>query len=281
MKYYGLLFIALVLSTSAFAQGIIRGKVSDAMDGSPMFGTNVTIKGTTKGSMTDFDGNYSIENLDPGTYTLVASFVAYKTITEENVVVKDGEVTIINFNLASETFVIEQEATVEVRIDRSKDVALESMKKKQAGMMDYISNQQIKKSGDSDAGGALKRVTGVSTVGNYVFVRGLSDRYIKTTLNGAEIPSLDPKRNSVQMDIFPAALIDNLTVMKTVNSNLPADYSGAYINITTKDFPEQFTFSYSGSFGYNTNATFNDQFLTTETSGTDWIGFDNGFRDIP
>ncbi|NQX91876.1 MAG: carboxypeptidase regulatory-like domain-containing protein, partial [Flavobacteriales bacterium] len=281
MKYYGLFILAMLLGTATMAQGIIRGKVSDGQDGSPMFSANVVIEGSTKGELTDFDGNYSIEGLAPGTYTVVASFLSYQTQKEANVVVKDGEVTIVNFNLVTDAYVIEEEATVVTRIDRSKDVAMESMKKKEAGMMDYISNQQIKKSGDSDAAGALKRVTGVSTVGNYVFVRGLSDRYIKTTLNGAEVPSLDPKRNSVQMDIFPANLIDNLTVMKTLNSDLPADYSGAYINITTKDFPEEFTFNYSGSFGYNTNATFNDQFLTTETSDTDWIGFDNGFRDIP
>lgn len=281
MKKHLAIFIALLLTTGALAQGTIRGTVADGVNGDLLIGANVLIQGTSKGAMADLDGNYSLEGLAPGTYTVVASFISYNKLVEENIVVKDGEVSIVNFNLMPATFIIEQEAVVEVRQDRSKDIFMENAKKKDPAMIDYISSQQIKKSGDSDASSALKRVTGVSTVGNYVFVRGLSDRYIKTTLNGAEIPSLDPKRNSVQMDLFPTALIDNLVVVKTLNSDLPADYSGAFINIITKDFPDEFTFNYSGSIGYNTNATFNDNFLTSEGSSSDWMGWDNGFRDVP
>ena len=90
-------------------------------------------------------------------------------------------------------------------------------KKKESSMIDYVSSQEIKKNGDSDASSAIKRVSGVYTIGNFVVVRGLSDRYIRTALNGAEIPSLDPKRNSVSMDLFPTNLIDNLVIVKTLN----------------------------------------------------------------
>ncbi|WP_306639720.1 TonB-dependent receptor [Sanyastnella coralliicola] len=265
---------------SALAQGTIRGKVTDGVSGDVLF-ANVVIEGTSKGVMADLDGNFSLEDLDPGTYTLSCSFISYETVKKSDVVVTDGEVTIVNFTLMPATFVIEDAAEVVTKADRSRDTYMENIKKKNPSMMDYISSQQIKKTGDSDAAGALKRVTGVSTVGNYVFVRGLSDRYLKTTLNGAEVPSLDPKRNAVQMDIFPTNLIDNLVVVKTLQADLPADYSGAYINVITKDFPDQFQFRYSGSFGYNTNSTFNDDFLTSTGSDTDWIGFDNGFRDAP
>ena len=281
MKKHLAIILALFLSVSALAQGTIRGTVADGVNGDLLIGANVLIQGTTKGAMADLDGNYALEGLSAGTYTIAASFISYNKLVEENIVVKDGEVTIVNFNLMPATFIIEQEAVIEVKQDRSKDIFMENAKKKDPAMIDYISSQQIKKSGDSDASSALKRVTGVSTVGNYVFVRGLSDRYIKTTLNGAEIPSLDPKRNSVQMDLFPTALIDNLVVVKTLNSNLPADYSGAFINIITKDFPDKFTFNYSGSLGYNTNATFNNNFLTSAGSDTAWMGWDNGFRDVP
>ncbi len=281
MKKLLFFITALMLTGAAAAQGIIRGKVTDGVTGESLIGANVIIDGSTKGAMADLDGNYSLENLEPGSYTIAASFISYEKITETEVIVKDGEVTIVNFNLMPATFIIEQAAEVVTKADRSRSTYMENIKKKDASMMDYISSQQIKRTGDSDAAGALKRVTGVSTVGNYVFVRGLSDRYIKTTLNGAEIPSLDPKRNSVQMDIFPTNLVDNLVVVKTLQADLPADYSGAFINVITKDFPEEFSFNYSGSFGYNTNATFNDQFLTSERSTTDIWGFDNGFRDIP
>ena len=102
-----------------------------------------------------------------------------------------NEVVLLDFNLYIETYVIEQAAEVVAKVDRSRDVYMENIKKKSAASMDFISSQQIKQAGDSDAAGAIKRVPGVSTVGNFVFVRGLSDRYIKTTLNGAEVPSMN------------------------------------------------------------------------------------------
>lgn len=275
------LAVFVLFCTTAFSQGIIRGKVTDGITGEAMIGANVLIEGTSKGAMADLDGNFSLEGIAAGTYNVVCSFISYEKVVVSGVVVNNGKVTIINIDLKPVTFVIEDGAEIVVKADRAKDNYMENVKKKDAAVMDYISSQQIKKTGDSDAGSALKRVTGVSTVGNYVFVRGLSDRYIKTTLNGAEIPSLDPKRNSVQMDLFPTNLIDNLVVMKTANADLPADYSGAYINVITKDFPEEFMFNYSGSFGYNTNATFNNDFLSSTQSSTDWLGFDNGTRDVP
>ena len=119
------------------------------------------------------------------------------------------------------------------------------------------------------------------TIGNFVVVRGLSDRYIRTALNGAEIPSLDPKRSSVSMDLFPTNLIDNLVVVKTLNADLPSNYSGAYIIVVTKDFPDRFTFSYSTSTGFNTNATFNENFITSAVGSTELWGWDNGSLDIP
>lgn len=277
-----LTFCALVLlCTTAISQGTIRGKVTDGITGEAMIGANVLIEGTSKGAMADLDGNFSLEGIAAGTYNVVCSFISYEKVIVSGVVVTDNKVSIINIDLKPVTFIIEDGAEIVVKADRAKESYMENVKKKDAAVMDYISSQQIKKTGDSDAGSALKRVTGVSTVGNYVFVRGLSDRYIKTTLNGAEIPSLDPNRNSVQMDLFPTNLIDNLVVMKTANADLPADYSGAYINVITKDFPEEFMFNYSGSFGYNTNSTFNNEFLSSTQSNTDWLGFDNGTRDIP
>jgi TonB-dependent receptor len=279
MKKVLLLSVLTLILTSAFAQGIIRGKVTDGSNGDELIGASVIINGTFKGAQADLDGNFSIENLEPGSYTITCSFITYdkNTVTVE---VLDGEVSVANFNMLPTSFEIDVAEVIEKQ-DKRKSVFMDNVKKKDPTMMDYISNQQIKKTGETDAAGALSKVPGVSTVGNYVFVRGLSDRYIKTTLNGAEIPSLDPKRNSVQMDLFPTNLIDNLVVVKTLNADLPADYAGAYINVITRDFPNEFTFNYSGSVGFNTNSTFNNDFLTSQTSSTDWLGFDNGSRDYP
>jgi hypothetical protein len=83
------------------------------------------------------------------------------------------------------------------------------------------------------------------------------------------------------MDLFPTNLLDNIVVYKTFTPNLPGDFTGGLVDISSKDFPEKLTFNYTTSLGYNTNATFNNNFLTSEGSDTDWLGYDNGTRDIP
>lgn len=128
----------------------------------------------------------------------------------------------------------------------------------------------------------MRRVTGVSLEGGKnVVVRGLGDRYTKIILNSVEIPGLDPDRNSVQMDIFPTNIIDNVVVYKTFSPNLPGDFSGGIVDIVTKDFPEKKTFGASISLGYNPNMHFKNNFLKYNSSSTDWLGFDDGTRALP
>lgn len=270
--------ILMLVLGQAMGQGVIRGKMTDAQTGETLIGANVVIKEPYKGAMADIDGNYSLEGLVPGTYEVTGSFIGYAPITE-TVQVTNG-VTLLNFNLYIETYVIEQAAEVVAKIDRSRDVYMENIKKKSASSMDFISSQQIKQTGDSDAAGAIKRVPGVSTVGNFVFVRGLSDRYIKTTLNGAEVPSMNPRRNSIEMDLFPTNLVDNLIIVKTETADLPGDWAGAYISIETKDFPEEFTLNYSSTVGFNDQTTFRNV-LASDVGETDWLAFDDGQRNLP
>ena len=268
----------LLFSSTMWSQGAIRGVIADAQTGETLIGANVVIKDPYVGAMADIDGNFSLEGLAPGTYEVVGSFIGYTPLTET--VTVNNDVVLVNFNLYAETFVIEEAAEVVAKVDRSRDVYMENIKKKSASSMDFISSQQIKQAGDSDAAGAIKRVPGVSTVGNFVFVRGLSDRYIKTTLNGAEVPSMNPRRNSIEMDLFPTALVDNLVIMKTQTANLPGDWAGAYISVETKDFPDEFTFNYSATVGFNDQTTFQDVLGSNEGS-TDWLGFDDGTRALP
>ena len=277
IRVLSLLSFVLVAFTT-WSQGSIRGKMTDAQTGETLIGANVVIKDPYVGAMADLDGNFSLDGLAPGTYEVVGSFIGYTPIVETVTVA--NEVVILNFNLYVETYVIEQAAEVVAKVDRSRDVYMENIKKKSSSSMDFISSQQIKQAGDSDAAGAIKRVPGVSTVGNFVFVRGLSDRYIKTTLNGAEVPSMNPRRNSIEMDLFPTTLVDNLVIMKTQTANLPGDWAGAYISVETKDFPEKFTLNYSTSVGVNDQTTFKEV-LSSNESSTDWLGFDDGSRALP
>ena len=277
-----LAFVLISISSFAFAQkGIIRGTIIEDSSGEPLYGVTVIIKGTTTGAVTDFDGKFEIK-VEPGIYDLQASFVSYKTTTISQVEVKSGDVTVFNQIRLLDNVEELEEVIVTADVIRQSETALLTLKRKSVNLMDGISSENFKKIGDSDAGAAAKRVTGVSVEGGkYVFVRGLGDRYTKTTLNGLDIPGLDPDRNSIQIDVFPTSLIDNLVVLKSFTPDLPADFTGGIVNIETKDFPDKKIFDVSASLGFNPAMHFNSDYITYEGSSTDFLGFDNGERDLP
>lgn len=277
------LFIVFALfSTMVLAQkGKIRGTIIDGANGEPMYGVTVVIQGTTNGAATDFDGAFEI-NADAGTYNLQASFISYKTITISGVEVKAGGVTVMDNITLMEDIGQLEEVVVTAQAIKTTESALLTIKKKSPNLLDGISSQTFKRSGDSDAAAAIKRVPGVSTQGGkYVIVRGLGDRYTKSVLNNVDIPGLDPDRNTLQMDIFPTNLINNIVVIKSFTADLSADFTGGVVNIETKDFPEEKTFGISGSLGVNPSMHFNSNYIDYAGSGTDALGFDNGQRDLP
>jgi hypothetical protein len=274
--------IALLSLTTLWAQnGTVRGTVYDKDNGETMIGAAVTVEGVPGvAGGSDLDGAYTL-SLPAGTYTLKSSYISYQDVKITEVVVVEGEVTVIDFYLPSSTEML-GEVVVEAKASRNTENAVILMQKNATAVMDGISSQTIRKMGDSDAAGAIKRVTGVSVEGGkYVTVRGLGDRYSKTLLNGAEIPSLDPEKNAVQLDLFPTNLIDNMLVYKTFTADKPADFTGGLINLTTKDFPEKFTVQASAQLGFNEQSTMNSNFLTYKGSSTDWLGYDNGARNAP
>jgi len=274
-----LLFALFAITTIAsFGQGTVRGKVTDDL-GETVIGATIVFKDDpTTGVVTDFDGNYSIDIKSSEPKTLVISFIGFQP-QETTVNPQGGEVIIRNFDLVPENFEI-NEVVIEAKANRAGDFYMEKVKKNAASSIDYISSETIKKIGDSNVSAAVRRVTGVSTVGGFVTVRGLADRYIMTTINGNRVPTLDPFTNNLRLDIFPTGLIDNLVITKTGDPELPGSWSGAYISVETKDYPDKFTLSAKTSVGYNTQTT-GKTIVTSEGSDTDWLGFDNGFRDIP
>ena len=282
-----LFFSLMILMQSLVAQnGTIRGKIIDSESGEPMFAASAGVEGTTNGASADFDGNFEI-SIAPGNYNLVLSFIGYNSTTISNVEVLDSEVTFLgsigleNSAINVETVVISAEAI------KNSEVAILSIKKKSVNVIDGISSENFKKIGDSDAAVAVKRVPGVSVQGGkYVYVRGLGDRYTKTTLNELEIPGLDPDRNSIQLDIFPTSIIDNIIVKKTFTSDLHADFTGGVVNLNTKAFPETPKLNLSIGLSYNDKIHYNpfnsnNNFLSYNGSNTDILGFDNGDRDLP
>jgi len=256
------LIIILTTSLGLFAQkGKIRGKIIEDATGQPLIGCSVIIEGTTNGSITDFDGNFSI-SAEPGTYNLISSYVSFATQKISGVSVKADGVTVINIRMKDQAITGETFELTATQV-KNNEAAISTIKQKSVNLVDGISAQTFAKTGDNSAAGALKRVTGVSIQGGKdVYVRGLGDRYTKTILNGITIPGLDPDRNSVQVDIFPTNVVDNIVVYKTFTPDLPGDFTGGMIDIITKDFPESRTFGFSASFSYNPDMHFKNDFLT-------------------
>ncbi|MEM9050653.1 MAG: TonB-dependent receptor [Bacteroidota bacterium] len=278
-----LLFFAFFLSAaSLFAQkGTIRGTVTAAESGETLIGVNIIVAGTSTGTITDLDGNFSIP-LDPGTYALQFSYITYQTTTVEGIEVTANDVTVLgNVSLAQSSTELQQVVITAEQV-RNNEVALMSIKKKSAAIMDGITASKMRLTGDATAVDAAKRVTGVSIEGGkYIYVRGLGDRYSKTTLNGIDIPGLDPDRNSLQLDIFPTNLIDNMVVLKNFTADLPADFTGGLMNVETKSFPEEKILNISASVGFNPSMHFNSDYLTYDGGSTDFLGFDDGTRELP
>lgn len=284
MQKTGILSLFLVIScVVAWAQtGTIRGTVTDKATGELLMFTNVLVKGTNPplGAQTDLDGQYEI-TVPVGTYDLEVSYIGYALNTITEVEVKENEVTVIDFFLESESQVLEEVVVQAARIDRTEN-ALLAIQRKAATIQDGISAQEISRYGSGNAAESMKRVTGASVVdGKYVVVRGLGDRYSAAQLNGLTLPSTDPYRNSSPLDLIPSNLMDNVIASKTFTPNQPGNFTGGNVNINTKSFPERFTLSFTLSGSYNDQASLQDNFLTYTGGNTDWLGFDDGTRELP
>lgn len=271
-----------IFSIALFAQtGTIRGTVFDAATGEYLPGVTVFVEKSATGTITDLDGKFNL-NIAAGTYDLRISYISYESSLLKGIQVKQGNVTVLDdIGLKEATIEITGVTVTGERI-RNTENALMAMKMKSANLIDGISAGNLRKIGDSDAASSVKRVSGVSVSnGKYVYVRGLGDRYSKTILNGVTIPGLDPDRNTVQMDIFPSNIIDNILVYKTFSAELPADFSGGIIDLSLKDFPEKKTVSFYLNSSYNQGTHFIDHFLTYDGGSTDYLGIDDGTRKIP
>lgn len=275
-----LIFFVLISSFSFAQNGTIVGTVNDGELNDVLPFADVIVKGTVKGVVTDFDGKYQIE-LEEGTYTLVFSFVGYQTKEITEVTVVAGKEVIVNVVLDSAEGQLD-EVVITTSARRNTEASVLNLQKKSVNLFDGLSLESVKKSGASNVASAVKAAPGVSLQdGKFVYVRGLGDRYTKSTLNGMDIPGLDPDRNTVQLDIFPTNLIENIIVYKSLTADLPADFTGGAVDIVTKDFSSREEYNFSFGTGFNPDMHFNNNFLQENGGDTDFLGFDNGLRDDP
>ncbi len=270
------ILLSLIYLSVSFGQGIIRGKVFDE-NGETVIGASINLKANSSiRAMTDFDGNFSLKIPDPTPQIMVVTFIGYKP-SLDTVNPKNGEIIIRNIKLSPVSQTL-KEVEIVAQAVKAKDNFMITVKKKSPTLIDYISAESIRKIGDVNVSSAIARVVGVSTNGSFITVRGIGDRYIKTAINGSRIPTLDAFTNNIKLDLFPASLVDNIVITKTASPDLPGDWAGAYLSVETKDYPDKLAVNFETSIGYNNQTTFKDV-LSTQHSNTDWLGYDNGFRD--
>ncbi|MFZ4411701.1 MAG: carboxypeptidase-like regulatory domain-containing protein [Bacteroidales bacterium] len=272
-----LITFILLIHIDIFSQCIIRGKVTDSK-GETIVGASVYPKSKMNyGVATDLNGEFSINLPESDKEIIIVRYISYQTI-EDSLKCKKG-ITVKNYVLETVTKAL-NEVVITAKAYKNNDSQLEKLKMISSSTIDYISAETIRKTGDANVAAAVSRITGVSTTSSgLITVRGVGDRYVKTTINGARIPTLDPFTNNIKLDFIPSSLVDNIILSKTSRPDLPGDWAGAYISIETKDYPDSLSLFTETSFGYNSQSTFND-ILTSQTSSTDWLGFDNGFRNF-
>jgi len=262
-------------------RGKIIGKVVDKATNEPVIGLVVMIDGTSTGTQTNFDGQYELINLKAGTYKVVFKYISYNTKIVEGVVVNSGKSTTLNVAMEEQGKQI-QEVVVTSSYKKESLGALYTIQKNNITISDGISSDIIKKSPDRNTSEVLRRVSGASIQDNkFVVIRGLSDRYNVALINGSPLPSTEPDKRAFSFDIFPANLLDNMTITKAATPDLPGDFAGGVIQLNTKDFPEESFFNVNMGLSIN-SITKGRKFIQNSTTGKyDFLGIDDGTRAIP
>ena len=254
------------------------GKVYDKTSREELIGASVYLLNSSNGTISDFNGNYELNGVPRGSRRVVCQYISYQNDTLEITLTNNLE---INFELEEQTLTLNSIDLV-TKIDRKEEAYVVNVQKKSAGMLNTLSKKQMRITGSSNAADAVKNVSGVNVQGGkYVYVRGLSDRYSLVTLNGIALPSLDPNKNSVQMDLIPSNVIDNILVYKTFTPDLPADFAGGLVDVNTSDFPDSLEIQFKYTTAYSSLSNLNENFIGQEKSSTDWLGYDDGRRSIP
>ena len=273
----GLYFLAAMsLISFGLQAATIKGSVTDKETGEPLIGATVQISGTTTGAITDMDGTFELVGVRNGTYELIFSYISYKTLTV-NVTVSG--VAEIKVEMIPDTQQLEG-VTVTAEAKRNTERAMIVQQRQSLVVQTGVSAQQITRTQDKDASEVIRRVPGISIIDEkFVMVRGLSQRYNNVWINNSAVPSSEADSRAFSFDIIPSSQLDNLTVVKSSAPEYPADFTGGFILINTKDVPNKnsLNISVGGSYNDKTNAR---GFYSSAGSGTDFLGFDNGFRGL-
>jgi TonB-dependent receptor len=272
-----------VLSITAFSQiktAKFAGKVTDASTNSPVVNASVIVQGTRLGTRTDVEGNFFL-NLEAGKkYTVEISNVGYQTKQLMNVLAGNDK-GMVNVSLARASGDLGN-VVVKASVRRETAATLYSIQKNSSAISDAISAEVIRKSPDRNTSEVLRRISGTSIQDNkFVIIRGLSERYNTSLLNNSVLPSTEPDKKAFSFDIIPSSLIDNITIYKSPTPDLPGDFAGGAVKISTRDFPARSLGKVSVSIGYNSQTTFKNFYKGNPTGKLDWLGLFDNSRLIP
>lgn len=281
-RIYGLTLCLFLFTLNAFAQkgnGKLTGKVSDGTTNETLAGVTISAKGTKYGTTSITDGTYILA-LPPGTYTMRYSYTGHKIKEITGVVVKSGESTFLDIILETATKELEG-VVVSANIRREAQSAVYSQQKRSAAVSDGISIEAIRKTPDYNTGQVLRRVPGVNVQDSrFVVVRGLSDQYNQTVLNGAVMTSTESNRSAFAFDLIPAAVLDNITVNKTATPDMPGNFGGGVVQVNTKDFPANDFFSILVQGGV-ADGTYRKDFYGDKRNELEWLGYGGNARELP
>ena len=271
-----IVMIVMMMAAATSHAATIRGLVTDRETGEPLIGAAVMLDGTTTGAVTDMDGHYELVGVRNGKWLIVVSYVSYRT---ERVSVTVDGVAEVDVQLSPDAQQLEG-VTVTAEAKRNTEAALITVQRQSLVMQTGVSAQQIKRTQDKDASEVIRRVPGISIIDDkFVMVRGLNQRYNNVWINNSAVPSSEADSRAFSFDIIPSSQLDNIMVVKSAAPEYPADFTGGFILINTKDVPDKNSFSISlgGSYNDRTNCR---GFYAAEGSGTDFLGFDNGMRGL-
>ena len=223
--------------TPAAGTGRIVGRILDASTGRGVSEVGVQIVGTTLGAMSGIEGRYAVQNIAAGTVTIQVRRIGYAPKTVTGILLAAGQTLEQNIALQPATVQLQAVQTTAAAERGSVNEALDQQRTA-TGIVSSVTAEQISRSPDSDAAQAVQRVSGVTVQDNrYVFVRGLGERYTTATLNGSRIPSPEPEKRVVPLDLFPSGLLQTITTSKTFTPDQSGDFSGAQVDIRTREFP--------------------------------------------
>ena len=248
----------------------VKGKIVDLVTGETLIGAAILIEGTTEGVVTDLDGAYTLP-LDPGSYDLSVSYIGYKPLSLDVTINSDGSGTVetedptsLAYGENGLTIYLEpdNEALMDAVVTARKNLeslqALQNERIASGFAIENMGAREMSIKGISNAQESVAKLSGISIAGaGQLIVRGLGDRYSTTTLNGLPIASPNPDNKLIPLDIFPSSTIQNITVSKVYEASSFADYSGAHVDISTKegaDSEDFFNLSFSSGGYFHTLA---------------------------